>query len=108
MSAMITFELFARLALQKMMGMEPRQKPVIEATLRGRIENLERRRYFARAFVRKAGNEFVAEITGPQGSGILTSMAQANGLVIVPEDAIVAEDGERVRVMMLDWEGDGL
>ncbi len=107
-SAMITFELFARLALQKMMGMEPRQKPVIEATLRGRIENLERRRYFARAFVRKAGNEFVAEITGPQGSGILTSMAQANGLVIVPEDAIVAEDGERVRVMMLDWEGDGL
>lgn len=103
-SAVVTFELFGRQALQKMMGKIPSQKPVIEATLRGYIENIDGRRLFARAFVERTGKEFVAHITGPQGSGILTSMVQANGLVIVPEDVAEAKDGEKVRVMMLDWE----
>ncbi len=107
-STMITFELFARAALLKMMGKEPKQKPVIEAVLRGYIENTDRRRHFARAAVKKVGKEFIARITGDQGSGILTSMAQANGLVIIPENVSEARDGEKVRVMMLDWEGEGL
>jgi molybdopterin biosynthesis enzyme len=35
---------------------------------------------------RKRGSRYYARLTGPQGSGILTSMALANGLAIVPED----------------------
>lgn len=107
-SAMITFELFARPALQKMMGKEPKQKPIIEAILKGYIENTDGKRLFARVSVKKVGKEFIARITGAQGSGILTSMAQANGLVIIPEDVSEAIDGTKVRVMMLDWEGEGL
>ena len=102
-SVMITFELFARPAILKMMGKTNLSKPVVEATLEGSIKNTDGRRIFARAAVRSEGERYLARITGPQGSGILTSMSQANGLVIVPEDAEGVHDGDTVKVLMLDW-----
>ena len=45
----------------------------------------------------------VASVTGAQGSGILTSMARANGLAIVPEDVKEVHRGDAVEVMMPDW-----
>lgn len=102
-SVMITFELFARPAILRMMGKKKLSKPTIEATLEGSVKNTDGRRIFARAAVRRDGERYLARITGPQGSGILTSMSQANGLVIVPEDAEGAKDGDTVKVMMLDW-----
>ena len=45
-----------------------------------------------------------ASLTGPQGSGILTSMSSANALTIIPEDQPSAEPGDEIDVMMLDWE----
>jgi molybdopterin molybdotransferase len=53
--------------------------------------------------VEKRGGQYFARLTGPQGSGILTSMTLANGLVIVPEDKAGAAAGDTVQVMMLDW-----
>ena len=102
-SSMITFELFARPAILKMMGKNNFSKPTIEATLDGRIINTDGRRIFARAIVSREGDSYVARVTGPQGSGILTSMSRANGLVIVPEDIDAVEQGEKVKVLMLDW-----
>lgn len=102
-SVMITFELFARPAILKMMGKKNLSKPIVEATLEGSIKNTDGRRIFARAAVRREGERYLSRITGPQGSGILTSMSQANGLVVVPEDADSLSDGDTVNVMMLDW-----
>ncbi|MCK4362853.1 MAG: molybdopterin molybdotransferase MoeA [Dehalococcoidia bacterium] len=102
-SSMITFELFARPAILKMMGKKNLSKPMIEATLEGHIKNTDGRRIFARAIVSREGNRYLARIAGPQGSGILTSMSRANGLVIVPEDVEAVEEGEIVKVLMLDW-----
>ena len=102
-SSMITFELFARPAILKMMGKKNFSKPTIEATLDGRIRNTDGRRIFARATVSREGDRYLARVTGPQGSGILTSMSRANGLVIVPEDVDAVEHGETVKVLMLDW-----
>ena len=102
-SSMITFEVFARPAILKMMGKINLSKPTIEATLEGYIKNSDGRRVFARAFVSREGDRYVARTTGPQGSGILTSMSRANGLVIVPEDVASVEQGETVKVLMLDW-----
>ncbi len=103
-SAMITFELFARPAILKMMGKPNLAKPTIEAVLESPIENRDSRRIFARAVVTKREDRYFARLTGPQGSGILTSMAQANGLVIVPENVTKVEEGELVQVLMLDWD----
>jgi molybdopterin molybdotransferase len=101
-SAMITFELFARPAILKMMGCENWTKPVIEAVIEEPIVNSDGRRIFARAIVDKRGGQYFARLTGPQGSGILTSMSLANGLVIVSEDKPGVSAGDVVPVMMLD------
>jgi molybdopterin molybdotransferase len=102
-SSMITFELFARPAVLKMMGKRNLAKPTIEAVLEGEVVNTDGRRIFARAAVRLEDGRYIARVAGPQGSGILTSMARANGLVIVPEDVDSVGDGDAVKVLMLDW-----
>jgi molybdopterin molybdotransferase len=102
-SSMINFELFTRPAILKMMGRKNLAKPVIEAVLEDAIKKTDERRAFNRAVVEKRGDKYFARLTGPQGSGILTSMALANGLVIVPEDKPGMKPGDVVRVMMLDW-----
>ena len=102
-SAMINFELFARPAILQMMGRKSLAKPMVEAVIEDAIKNTDGRRIFARAVVEKRGGKYFARLTGPQGSGILTSMAQANGLVVVPEDEPGVKPGDLVGVMMLDW-----
>jgi len=102
-SAMVTFELFARPAILKMMGKKNLAKPTVDAVIENRMVNDDGRRILARATVEKRGGQYFARLTGPQGSGILTSMASANGLVIVPEDKTEVEAGDMVQVMMLDW-----
>jgi len=102
-SSMITFEVFARPAIFKMMGRKSWDKPVIEAVLEDRVTNSDGRRVFARAMVEKRGDTYFARTTGPQGSGVLTSMSLANGLAIVPEDRPELLAGEIAQVMMLDW-----
>ncbi len=102
-SVMVTFELFARPALLKMMSKKNLAKPVIEAVIEEPITNRDGRRVFVRAIVKKRNGRYFARPTGPQGSGILTSMSLANGLVIVPEDKPRVEAGDVVQVMMLDW-----
>jgi molybdopterin molybdotransferase len=102
-SSMITFEVFARPAIFKMMGRNDMAKSNITAVLEDSIRNSDGRRIFARVIVTKKDNEYFAKLTGPQGSGILTSMAKANGLAIIPEDATEVKSGERVEIMMLDW-----
>ncbi len=102
-SAMLNFELFVRPAMLKMMGHQKLAKPMIEATIEEPIVNTDGRRIFARAIVAKRDGQYFARLTGPQGSGILTSMTLANGLVIVPEDAPGVEKGDLVQVIMLDW-----
>ena len=102
-SSMITFELFARPAILKMMGKKNLSKPSVKAIVEGGIQNSDGRRIFARAVVRRKNERYFARLTGPQGSGILTSMTSANGLVIVPEDVSAVKEGDTVEVLMLDW-----
>jgi len=102
-SAMVTFELFARPAILKMMGKKNLAKPAIEAVIEEPITNSDGRRVFVRVIVEKRNGQYFARPTGPQGSGILTSMSLANGLAVVPEDKPGVEAGDVVQVMMLDW-----
>ena len=102
-SSMITFELFARPAMFKMMGKKNLAKPTVQAVLEDSVVNTDGRRIYTRAIVENRDGQYFARLTGAQGSGILTSMSLANGLVIIPEDKAEAKRGETVQVMMLDW-----
>lgn len=105
-SSMVTFETFARPAILKLMGRTNYRKPSVEAVLLQGAKNTDRRRVYLRAIVEKQGDQYVASLTGPQGSGILTSMALANALAVLPEDTAEVRPGDRVQVLMLDWPED--
>ncbi len=102
-SSMVNFELFARPAILKLMGRRNLAKPTVEAVMENRIANKDSRRVFARVIVEKRNGQYFAQLTGPQGSGILHSMTLANGLAIIPEDKTQVEEGDKLQVMMLDW-----
>jgi len=102
-SSMVTFEQFARPAILKMLGKSNFAKPSIPAIIEDDITNTDGRRIFARVVVAKRNGKYYARLTGRQGSGILTSMARANGLAVIPEDTREVRKGDVVQVQMLDW-----
>ena len=101
-SSMITFEVFARPAIFKMMGRDDSAKQNVKAIMEDSVQNKDGRRIFTRVVVSKRNGKYFARVTGPQGSGILTSMARANGLAIIPESTTEVKPGDTVEVMMLD------
>jgi molybdopterin molybdotransferase len=105
-SCMVNYELFVRPAIIKMMGKKNLAKPSIEAVMEEGISNSDGRRIFARVIVEKREGGYFARLTGPQGSGVLTSMAMANGLAIVPEEKAQVNKGDILQVLMLDWSQD--
>lgn len=102
-SCMVSFELFVRPALLKMMGKKNISKPTVEAILEETVKNNAGRRVYDRAIIEKRDGHYYARLTGPQGSGILSSMGMANGLVLIPEDMKEIQKGEAVKALMLDW-----
>lgn len=102
-SSMITFEQFARPAILKMMGIKNTAKPTIKAIIDDDVINSDGRRIYARVAVSKIDDIFHASLTGPQGSGILTSMTKANGLAIIPENTNGVKAGDVVQIQMIDW-----
>jgi molybdopterin molybdotransferase len=103
-SSMITFEQFARPAILKMMGKKALAKPTVRAIIEDEIASTDARRLFARVVVTNRGGRYHASVTGPQGSGMLTSMVKANGLAVIPESSNGAKAGDMVEVQMLDWD----
>jgi len=102
-SAMVAFEMFARPAIRAMLGKAVRPRPVVEGVLTSAIRNEDGRRVYARVEVELKDGTYQATPTGPQGSNILTSMSKANGLAICPEDLPGKNAGDRVQIIMLDW-----
>jgi molybdopterin molybdotransferase len=101
-STMVTFELFVRPAIRAMMG-HPlpfrRSRPVRLAepvTLRPRLQ------HFLRAIVTERDGGPDVRRTGPQGSGILTSMIKANALLIIPEGQFETPAGAEAQALVLD------
>jgi molybdopterin molybdotransferase len=103
-SSMISFEVFVRPAILRMMGRSNLAMPSVTAIMEDPVENDDGRRLFARVVVTKRDGKYFARLTGPQGSGILSSMARANGLAVVPESTKEVKSGGKVEVMMFDWD----
>ncbi len=101
-SSMVSFEQFARPAILKMLGKTRLIKPTVEAILERDVSNSGRRGYI-RVVLTRREHGWTARVTGEQGSGVLTSMARANGLAVIPESKMIARAGERVTVQVLDW-----
>ncbi len=101
-SAMVSFEQFARPAILKMLGHRDLAKPTVRAILDQPVSNSGRRGVI-RVVVTRQADGYHARTTGEQGSGVLTSMAKANGLAVVPEGIEHVDAGSELAVQMLDW-----
>jgi molybdopterin molybdotransferase len=99
-SAMVTFQLFARPALAALQGARP-DAPRATAALAHAVARNRRREEAVRVRLRHTEEGLVAETTGEQGSHMLTSMLGADGLALIaPGDGELAA-GERVEVELL-------
>jgi len=101
-SVMVSFEMFARPAILRMLGRTDLDKPTLEAILDAEIPVKDSRRHYVRVRVEQRADGMHAVLTGSQGSGILNSMVQSNGLAIIPEDWESVPAGTRVQVMLFE------
>ena len=100
-SAMVTFELFVRPALLWMAGHRAIFPPTVTATVADDYAMRPGLTHFPRARLTEEGGRTLAHLTGSQGSGILTSMAAADALLVLPEDSTGARGGESVTAIVL-------
>jgi molybdopterin molybdotransferase len=104
-AAMIAFEVFARPAILKLSGQLSWDKATMRAVLDEEVTNSGRRHYM-RAFMHLEEDGYYVTTRGSgvqvQGSGILTSLVWANGLVVVPENITYLPAGTSVEVWLLD------
>jgi molybdopterin molybdotransferase len=102
-SGLVVFEQFGRPAVLKMLGRDRLEKPTVSAVARTDLPGAGKRRMFVRVRVARVDDGYECWTTGEQGSGIMTSMAFADGLAIVHEDIEMVKAGEAVTVQILDW-----
>jgi molybdopterin molybdotransferase len=102
-STLVAFEILVRPAILKMMGISSFDRPTIKAKLEDDIYNPDKRRVFARVSISKKGSVYYARLTGPQGSNIISSFANADGLAICPEDTMLLKKGSFAEVKLLNW-----
>jgi molybdopterin molybdotransferase len=101
-SSMVSFEQFVRPSILKMTGHRMLFRRTIRARLAEAIEKKKGTRHFIRARVTIEDGRYRVVSTGKQGSGILKSMVQANGLIVLPEDMASVKVGETVTVQLID------
>ena len=102
-AVMVTFLAFVRPALLRMMGCSASAPPLLKAHS---LENLRKkpgRTEYQRGVVSTAPDgRLQVRTTGNQGSGVLSSMVQANGLIVLHHGQADVASGDVVDVMMFD------
>jgi molybdopterin molybdotransferase len=102
-SAAVTFELFGRPVIRKMLGHTNLLHPQADVIVEDGVSERVMRRHYVRAHVEWRDGRLVAHTTGNQGSNIMTSLLNANALLIVPEGGTVIQPGDTAKAIMLDW-----
>jgi len=101
-SSFVSFEQFVRPSLKKVMGCSDLQHQTVQAKLTRTIHKKPGRLHFLSAIVSSSNGEYTVAPAGEQGSGILKSAANANGLLIFPLEEAEIKEGEQVAVQLLD------
>ncbi len=102
-SCMVSFEIFVRPAIRKMMGYKRIFLPCFYGILEEDVpEQRDGRVHFVRVRVKREGNQFFVSTTGPQGSGILRSMAEGEGFALIPPGDGVLKRGTKVKLLLFE------
>jgi molybdopterin molybdotransferase len=99
---MVTFDLFVRPVMRRMLGHTRLFRRPVTVTLEEPVKIGAKLTHFLRAVVTVRDDHTLgARLTGPQGSGILTSMSLANALLVIPEERPVVAAGETVHAFLI-------
>ena len=102
-AVMVTFLAFVRPALLSMMGCTRPEPPLLKAKSAALLRKKPGRTEYQRGLVeRTADGALSVRAAGNQGSGVLSSMVRANGLIVLHHDQASVKVGEEVDVMMFD------
>jgi molybdopterin molybdotransferase len=102
-AVMVTFYAFVREALRAMSGMTEAAQPLLRAACTTPLRKKPGRTEYQRGIVtRAADSRWQVAITGSQGSGILSSMSAANGMVVLHHEQGNVNAGDEVDVIPFD------
>ncbi|MBO0829114.1 MAG: molybdopterin molybdotransferase MoeA [Streptosporangiales bacterium] len=105
-STFVSFQVFVRPALTKMMGIGARRLRMVRATLDGRVLSARNRRQFARGLlVRRGSISHAVTPVGGHGSHLMGGLARANCFIVLPEDVTEVHAGGSVDCMIFDEHG---
>jgi molybdopterin molybdotransferase len=99
-SVFVSFEMFVRPAILKMMGRANLGRPEVSAILREAIEGPTDKSVFIRVHVSRGAEGWTATPTGGRGSNLISTVARANGLAVLPPGVGSIDAGERVTVFL--------
>jgi len=99
-SVFVSFEVFIRPALLKMMGRRTWFRPEVTARLGAEVSGPKGKTHFARVLVRRVDDAYVATPTGGRGSNLISTVARANGLAVIPPGVETAPMGSELSVML--------
>jgi molybdopterin molybdotransferase len=101
-SSLVSFEVFVRPAIRKLLGKRRLERATVEATALERMASSHGTRQFRRGLLHREvdGSYSVSTVGGP-GSHLIAAMASANCLIVIDEDVDEVEPGARVPVIPL-------
>jgi molybdopterin molybdotransferase len=99
-SVFVSFEMFVRPAILKMMGRATLSRPEVSATLTEEIAGPKDKTVFLRVAVSRGADGWSATPTGGRGSNLISTVARANGLAVLPPGVASLAAGERVTVLL--------
>jgi molybdopterin molybdotransferase len=101
-SAYVSFEVFVRPAIRRMLGVEPLGRPTVGAVCLEPLSSPQGRRQYTRGRLEVVEGRYVVRPVGGSGSHLLADLALANCLIVVPEDVTEVAEGQGVSVMVLE------
>ena len=102
-AALMCFEVFAKPVLLRLMGVESYVRPYVRARLARRAPSRLGVRSYVRVRLIPNPEGLTAEPVAARGSGLLSTVTEADGFIVVPENRDGLEAGEEVEVYLFEW-----
>ena len=101
-SALVSFEVFVRPAIRKLLGKRSLQRQTVQAVALERMDSPEGRRQYRRGLLqRERDGRYSVSLVGGNGSHLIAAMSASNCLVVIEEDVTEVVPGSRVTVLPL-------
>lgn len=101
-SSYVSFEVFVRPVIRRMLGLEPLHRPIVRAVCTEPLASPAGKRQYARGWLGVADGRYVVRPVGGPGSHLVGDLAHSNCLIVVREDVTEVPEGGAVEVMVLE------